>query len=145
MFTLLHVDRFRKLPELRKLTATPRGSYCPCCQILPDGIYYKSEEKQNSESYNKIPYSFRLANVHRMDIIQVKTLKSEPQEGQEVKDEVSEAEARAACSAFLEGEIIDLEEDACAVKEEAQEFAEELSESYGNCLEIGTSSAAGNI
>ena len=71
-----------------------------------------------------------------MDIIQVKTLKSEPQEGQEVKKEVL---------AFLEGEIIDLEEDACAVKEEAQEFAEELSESYGNCLEIGTSSAAGNI
>ena len=138
MFTLLHVDRFRKLPELRKLTATPRGSYCPCCQILPDGIYYKSEEKQNSESYNKIPYSFRLANVHRMDIIQVKTLKSEPQEGQEVKKEAL---------AFLEGEIIDLvrEEEACAVKEEAQEFAEELSESYGNCLEIGISSAAGNI
>ena len=140
MFTLLHVDRFRKLPELRKLTATPRGSYCPCCQILPDGIYYKSEEKQNSESYNKIPYSFRLANVHRMDIIQVKTLKSEPQEGQEVKDD-------SEVLAFLEGEIIDLvqEEEACAVKEEAQEFAEELSESYGNCLEIGTSSAAGNI
>ena len=136
MFTLLHVDRFRKLPELRKLTATPRGSYCPCCQILPDGIYYKSEEKQNSESYNKIPYSFRLADVHRMDTIQVMTMKSEPQEGQEVKKDVL---------AFLEGEIIDLEEVACAVKEEAQEFAEELSESYGNCLEIGTSSAAGNI
>ena len=136
MFTLLHVDRFRKLPELRKLTATPRGSYCPCCQILPDGIYYKSEEKQNSESYNKIPYSFRLADVHRMDTIQVKTLKSEPQEGQEVKKDVL---------AFLEGEIIDLVEESCAVKEEAQEFAEELSESYGNCLEIGTSSAAGNI
>ena len=73
-----------------------------------------------------------------MDIIQVKTLKSEPQEGQEVKKEAL---------AFLEGEIIDLEPfQACVVKkEEAQEFAEELSESYGNCLEIGTSSAAGNI
>ena len=81
-----------------------------------------------------------------MDIIQVMKMKREPQEGQEVKDEVSEAEARAACSAFLEGEIIDLEPfQACVVKEEAQEFAEELSESYGNCLEIGTSSAAGNI
>ena len=82
-----------------------------------------------------------------MDIIQVMKMKSEPQEGQEVKDEVSEAEAKAACSAFLEGEIIDLEPfQACVVKkEEAQEFAEELSESYGNCLEIGTSSAAGNI
>ena len=81
-----------------------------------------------------------------MDIIQMMKMKRKPQEGQEVKDEVSEAEARAACSAFLEGEIIDLEPfQACVVKEEAQEFAEELSESYGNCLEIGTSSAAGNI
>lgn len=85
-----------------------------------------------------------------MDIIQVKMkmkrrmkMKSEPQEGQEVKDEVSEV--RAACSAFLEGEIIDLEPFQALVKEEAQEFAEELNESYGNCLEIGTSSAAGNI
>ena len=81
--------------------------------------------------------------IDPMDIIQVRKRK------REVKDEVELSEAEARASAFLVGEIIDLdpsvEEAQQAVKEEAQEFAEELNESYGNCLGIGTSSAAGNI
>ena len=50
-----------------------------------------------------------------MDIIQVMTMKSEPQEGQEVKDD-------SEVLAFLEGEIIDLVEESCAVKEETQKI-----------------------